>query len=139
MNTGIDLQAGIDLPIGVEMHSGIDINAETPRSGLKIRGWMPIRRRMGDQRGRTLYDGWMSPLARTLMLSIGWMLVIASLGAALVGFVMGLPVLSLVGALTGFTAWTVASMMPEPLPAPRKAVRQRMDTINRLAGHHLPT
>ncbi len=94
---------------------------------------------MGDQRGRTLDDGWMSPLARTLMLSIGWMLVIASLGAALVGLVMGTPVLSLVGALTGFVAWTVAGMMPEPLPAPRKPVRDRMETIRRLAGHHLPT
>jgi hypothetical protein len=51
---------------------------------------------------------------------------------------MGMPVLSLVGALTGFIAWTVAGMMPEPLPAPRKAVRERMDTIQRLAGHHLP-
>ncbi len=73
------------------------------------------------------------------MLSIGWMLVIASLGAALVGLVMGTPVLSLVGALTGFVAWTVAGMMPEPLPAPRKPVRDRMETIRRLAGHHLPT
>jgi hypothetical protein len=72
------------------------------------------------------------------MLSIGWMLVVGSLGAALVGLVMGMPVLSLVGALTGFIAWTVAGMMPEPLPAPRKAVRERMDTIQRLAGHHLP-
>jgi hypothetical protein len=73
------------------------------------------------------------------MLSIGWMLVIASLGAALVGLVMGTPVLSLVGTLAGFVAWTVAGMMPEPLPAPRKPVRDRMDTIRRLAGHHLPT
>ena len=52
---------------------------------------------------------------------------------------MGTPVLSLVGALTGFVAWTVAGMMPEPLPAPRKPVRDRMETIRRLAGHHLPT
>ncbi len=73
------------------------------------------------------------------MLSIGWMLVTASLGTALVGLVMGTPVLSLVGALTGFVAWTVAGMMPEPLPAPRKPVRDRMETIRRLAGHHLPT
>ena len=73
------------------------------------------------------------------MLSIGWMLVIASLGTAVFGLVMGTPVLSLVGALTGFVAWTVAGMMPEPLPAPRKPVRDRMDTIRRLAGHHLPT
>ena len=100
---------------------------------------MPISRRMGDQRGRTRNDGWTSPLARTLMLGIGWLLVVASLGAALVGLMMGMPVLSLVGALTGFSAWTVAGMMPEPLPAPRKPVRERMDTIRRLAGHHLPT
>jgi hypothetical protein len=73
------------------------------------------------------------------MLSIGWVLVVASLGAAVVGLVMGMPVLSLVGALTGITAWTVAGMMPEPLPAPRKPVRERMDTIRRLEGHHLPT
>lgn len=73
------------------------------------------------------------------MLSIGWVLVVASFGAAVVGLVMGMPVLSLVGALTGFVAWTVAGMMPEPLPAPRKPVRDRMDTIRRLAGHHLPT
>jgi len=72
------------------------------------------------------------------MLSIGWVLVISSLGAAVVGLMMGIHVLSLVAALTGFTAWTVAGMMPEPLPAPPKAVRERMDTIHRLAGHHLP-
>ena len=81
----------------------------------------------------------MSPKGRTVLLGVGWVLVVVALGAALVGLMTGAPVLSLVGTLTGFIAWTVSGLMPEPLPAPRKTVRRRLESIRRLGGHQLPT
>jgi hypothetical protein len=84
------------------------------------------------------YDGWMSPPARTILLGVGWALVVVALATAIVGVKTGTPVLSLVGALTGLSAWTVSGLMPEPLPAPRKSVRRRLDSIQRLSGHRLP-
>ena len=94
---------------------------------------------MGEHRNREVFDGWMSPRSRTVMLGVGWALVLASLLAALIGLFAGVPVLSVVGALTGFVAWTVSSIMPEPLPAPRKTDRRRIETLSRIGGHQLPT
>lgn len=100
---------------------------------------VPISVGMGEQRSCESYDGWMSPRSRTVLLGVGWVLLIASISAAVFGLITGAPVLSLVGALTGLLAWAVSGVIPEPLPAPRKSVRRRLDTIQRLDGHQLPT
>ena len=100
---------------------------------------VPIDRRMGHEKGRDFANGWVSSFARNIVLGIGWTLVAASLATAVIGLIIGAPVLSVVGTLTGLLGWTLSSFVPEPVPAPLKADRRRLDAIRRAMGHQLPT
>lgn len=83
--------------------------------------------------------GWRSPVLRIIILTFGWAFAIGALGTAIYGFVVGLPVLSLAGALIGLAAWAIAKMVPEPVPAMRKAERRRRSAVSQYTEHHLPS
>lgn len=105
----------------------------------RLRGLLPIHPLMGHDKGRDFANGWVSSLSRNIVLGIGWILVAGALSAAVIGLIIGAPVLSVVGTLTGLLAWTLSSFVPEPVPAPRKVDRRRLDAIRRAMGHQLPT
>ena len=92
---------------------------------------------MGSKRHQPI--GWRSPAIRLVILTVGWALAVGALGTAIYGFVAGVPVLSLAGALIGFAAWAMAKMVPEPVPALRKADRRRRSSVRQYSEHHLPT
>ena len=62
---------------------------------------------MGHVKGRDFANGWVSSLSRNIVLGIGWILVAGALSAAVIGLIIGAPVLSVVGTLTGLLAWTL--------------------------------
>ena len=83
--------------------------------------------------------GWRSPVLRSIVLTLGWALAITALVSTIGGIVIGTPVLSLAGALIGCAAWAIAKVLPEPVPAPRKAERRRTGAVRQYSGHQLPT
>lgn len=38
----------------------------------------------------------------------------------------------------GFGGWLLSALMPDPVPAPRKALRRRAAMLARVGGHQLP-
>jgi hypothetical protein len=93
---------------------------------------------MGNRRGREFIEGWLSPWTRNLMLIFGYGLVAFSL------FTMGVGLRSNnVGAISagvaiGFGGWLLSTLLPDPLPAPRKRLRRREAMLARVGGHLLP-
>jgi hypothetical protein len=94
---------------------------------------------MGHEKGRDSANEWVSSLSRNIVLGVGWVLVTAAFSAAVIGLIIGAPVLSVVGTLTGVLGWTISSFVPEPVPAAPKSDRRRLDAVRRAMGHRLPT
>jgi len=42
------------------------------------------------------------------------------------------------GIAIGFGGWLLSALMPDPVPAPRKALRRRAAMLARVGGHQLP-
>lgn len=87
---------------------------------------------------RDFLEGWLSPWTRNLMLVIGYGLVVLSLVVIRSGVVANNIVVIVEGVGVGFVGWLISSLMPDPVPAPRKSMRRRAAMLARVGGHQLP-
>lgn len=87
---------------------------------------------------RDFIEGWLSPWTRNLMLVIGYGLVVLSLVVIRSGVVANNIVVIVEGVGVGFVGWLISSLMPDPVPAPRKSMRRRAAMLARVGGHQLP-
>ena len=93
---------------------------------------------MGNRRGRDFIEGWLSPWTRNLMLVIGYGLVAVSLLTIRAGFIGNDVGMIVSGVTVGFFGWLLSTLVPDPLPAPRKRLRRRAAMLARVGGHQLP-
>lgn len=93
---------------------------------------------MGNKTGREFIEGWLSPWTRNVMLVVGYGLVVFSLVTMWRGLHAndGLAIVSGVG--IGFVGWLLSTLVPDPVPAPRKSMRRRAAMLARVGGHQLP-
>ena len=93
---------------------------------------------MGNKSGRDFIEGWLSPWTRNVMLVVGYGLVVFSLLTMWSGLHAndGTAIVSGVG--VGFVGWLISTLVPDPVPAPRKSVRRRAAMLARVGGHQLP-
>jgi hypothetical protein len=87
---------------------------------------------------RDFVEGWLSPWTRNLMLLFGYGLVVLSvvvIGAGIRGDNMQVIV---GGVAAGFVGWLISTLVPDPVPAPRKPMRRRAAMLARVGGHQLP-
>jgi hypothetical protein len=87
---------------------------------------------------RDFLEGWLSPWTRNLMLVIGYGLVVLSLVVIRSGVVANNIAIIVEGVGIGFVGWLISSLMPDPVPAPRKSMRRRAAMLARVGGHQLP-
>ena len=93
---------------------------------------------MGNRRGRDFIEGWLSPWTRNLMLVIGYGLVAGSLLTIRAGAIGNDVRIIVSGVAVGFFGWLLSTLVPDPLPAPRKRLRRRAAMLARVGGHQLP-
>ncbi len=93
---------------------------------------------MGNKTGREFIEGWLSPWTRNMMLVVGYGLVAFSLLTMWSGLHAndGTAIVSGVG--IGFVGWLISTLVPDPVPAPRKSMRRRAAMLARVGGHQLP-
>ncbi|MCP3995787.1 MAG: hypothetical protein GY722_12080 [bacterium] len=87
---------------------------------------------------RDFMEGWLSPWTRNLMLVIGYGLVVSSLVVIRSGVITNNIVVIVEGVGIGFVGWLISTLMPDPVPAPRKPMRRRAAMLARVGGHQLP-
>jgi len=87
---------------------------------------------------REFKEGWLSPWSRNLMLVIGYGLVVLSVVMIRSGIVSNDFTAIVEGVAVGFIGWLISTLMPDPVPAPRKAMRRRAAMLARVGGHQLP-
>jgi hypothetical protein len=91
---------------------------------------------MGNRRDSS--EGWLSPWTRNLMLAVGYGLAIASLLVITSGVRSDSGAVIVAGVASGFVGWLISTLVPDPLPAPRKSMRRRAAMLARVGGHQLP-
>jgi hypothetical protein len=87
---------------------------------------------------REFIEGWFSPWTRNLMMVLGYGLVAVSLIAMRSGFRSNDIMLIGGGVAIGFFGWLLSTLLPDPVPAPRKTMRRRAAMLARVGGHQLP-
>ena len=87
---------------------------------------------------REFVEGWLSPWTRNLMMIAGYGLVVLSLVMIRNGVVANDFVVIVAGVAVGFVGWLISTLMPDPVPAPRKPMRRRAAMLARVGGHQLP-
>jgi hypothetical protein len=87
---------------------------------------------------RDFIEGWLSPWSRNLMLIAGYGLAFASLVVISLGIRWDNPTVIVGGVAGGFVGWLTSTLVPDPLPAPRKQLRRRAAMLARVGGHQLP-
>ena len=93
---------------------------------------------MGNRTGRDFIEGWLSPWTRNLMLVVGYGLVAFSLFTMWSGLADNNGTAIVAGVAVGFVGWVISTLVPDPLPAPRKTMRRRAAMLARVGGHQLP-
>lgn len=93
---------------------------------------------MGNRRGREFIEGWLSPWTRNLVLIIGYGLVAFSLVTIRTGLKGNDGGIIAAGVAIGFVGWVLSTLLPDPVPAPRKRLRRRAAMLARVGGHQLP-
>lgn len=87
---------------------------------------------------RDFVEGWLSPWSRNVMLVVGYGLVVASLLVIYTGIKMDDFAVIVAGVAAGFVGWLISTLVPDPVPAPRKSMRRRAAMLARVGGHQLP-
>jgi hypothetical protein len=87
---------------------------------------------------RDLVEGWLSPWSRNLMLLVGYGLVVFSVVMIRNGIVSNDFTAIIEGVGVGFVGWLISTLVPDPVPAPRKPMRRRAAMLARVGGHQLP-
>ncbi|MDJ0664251.1 MAG: hypothetical protein QNJ75_06800 [Acidimicrobiia bacterium] len=87
---------------------------------------------------RDFAEGWLSPWFRNLMLLVGFGLVAFSVVVIRNGVVANDFVAIAEGVGIGFVGWLNSTLVPDPVPAPRKQMRRRAAMLARVGGHQLP-
>lgn len=87
---------------------------------------------------RDFVEGWLSPWSRNLMLFIGYGLVAVSLVMIRSGIRADEIAIIVTGVAVGFVGWLLSTLVPDPVPAPRKSMRRRAAMLARVGGHQLP-
>lgn len=87
---------------------------------------------------RDFIEGWLSPWTRNLMLIIGYGMVAASVITIRNGFINNAVTTIVAGLAVGFGGWLMSTLVPDPVPAPRKRMRRRAAMLARVGGHQLP-
>ncbi len=87
---------------------------------------------------REFMEGWLSPWSRNLMMVLGYGLVAVSLIMIRSGLVANDVRVIVVGVIVGFVGWVISTLVPDPVPAPRKPMRRRAEMLARVGGHQLP-
>lgn len=87
---------------------------------------------------RDFMEGWLSPWSRNLMLIIGYGLVVLSLVMIRTGIASNHIAVIVEGVAVGFVGWLISTLLPDPVPAPRKPMRRRAAMLARVGGHQLP-
>ena len=87
---------------------------------------------------RDFMEGWLSPWSRNLMLIVGYGLVVFSLVTIRSGIVANNATVIVEGVAIGFVGWLISTLVPDPVPAPRKPMRRRAAMLARVGGHQLP-
>ncbi len=87
---------------------------------------------------REFIEGWLSPWSRNLMLIVGYGLVVLSLIVIRYGIVSNDATAIVQGIAVGFLGWLISTLVPDPVPAPRKRLRRRAAMLARVGGHQLP-
>jgi hypothetical protein len=93
---------------------------------------------MGNRRGREFIEGWLSPWTRNLALVVGYGLVAFSLFTIRSGLIGNDAGTISTGVAIGFGGWLLSTLIPDPVPAPRKRLRRRAAMLARVGGHQLP-
>jgi hypothetical protein len=93
---------------------------------------------MGNRRGREFIEGWLSPWTRNLVLIVGYGLVGFSLFTIRAGLHSNHGGVIAGGVAIGFMGWVLSTLLPDPVPAPRKRLRRRAAMLARVGGHQLP-
>lgn len=93
---------------------------------------------MGNKKGREFIEGWLSPWTRNLMLVIGYGLVVFALVTMWTGMRTNDGTAIVTGVAVGFVGWLISTLLPDPVPAPRKSMRRRAAKLARVGGHQLP-
>ena len=97
---------------------------------------MADKRAMGNR--REFIEGWLSPWSRNLMLVIGYGFVGISLITIRTGMISNDVWVIALGVGIGFVGWLLSTLLPDPVPAPRKRTRRRAAMLARVGGHQLP-
>ncbi len=87
---------------------------------------------------RDFVEGWLSPWSRNLMLLVGFGLVVFSVVVIRNGVVTNDFMAIVEGVGVGFVGWLISTLVPDPVPAPRKPMRRRAAMLARVGGHQLP-
>jgi predicted cobalt transporter CbtA len=87
---------------------------------------------------RDFMEGWLSPWSRNLMLIVGYGLVVFSLITIRSGIGSNNIAVIVEGVAVGFLGWLISTLVPDPVPAPRKPMRRRAAMLARVGGHQLP-
>ncbi len=93
---------------------------------------------MGNKTGRDFIEGWLSPWTRNVMLVVGFGLVAFSLFTMWSGINANDGNAIVIGVGIGFAGWLISTLVPDPVPAPRKSMRRRAAMLARVGGHQLP-
>ncbi|MCP4307975.1 MAG: hypothetical protein GY926_06590 [bacterium] len=93
---------------------------------------------MGNKSGRDFVEGWLSPWTRNMMLVVGFGLVVFSLFTIWSGINANDGSAIVAGVGVGFVGWLISTLVPDPVPAPRKSMRRRAAMLARVGGHQLP-
>lgn len=72
------------------------------------------------------------------MLVVGYGLVAFSLFTIWSGLSANNGTAIVTGVVIGFLGWVISTLVPDPLPAPRKTLRRRAAMLARVGGHQLP-
>jgi hypothetical protein len=88
--------------------------------------------------GRDFVEGWLSPWSRNLMMIVGYGLVVLSVVMIRHGVVSNDFAVIVEGLVVGFVGWLISTLVPDPVPAPRKPMRRRAAKLARVGGHLLP-
>ena len=83
--------------------------------------------------------GWRSSVGRLIVLILGWAFAGIALVVTIYGVVNSVGLLMLVGAALGLASLAIAKMIPEPIPALRRADRRREQSVREYSGHRLPS
>ncbi|MDJ0953671.1 MAG: hypothetical protein QNJ81_08325 [Acidimicrobiia bacterium] len=87
---------------------------------------------------REFIEGWLSPWTRNLMMIVGYGLLVFSLVTIKNGLDANNLVIIVEGVAVGFVGWLISTLVPDPVPAPRKPMRRRAAMLARVGGHQLP-